>query len=410
MKNLFRTTILLIVFIPILSIGEWRDLNGHSIKDTAWMKSSGNFGAQLILVSNEKEFLKRWNTPTKGVKIPIVTGVNKGELLITPVLFAGCQTNQSGMCDVTGDFKLIRPDGTLYGKYCDIRIWKNKPPLPNGIFGLSEGYLKLTIEPEDPEGIYTVKVKVTDHIQKKSLVLTRTFSVPAKEETQSDDQIITEKKKALNQWTTYYYKIKHSDQDAENIKAMFQLGFFKNQTAIAPLIMFFAELFRQNETKLLSWEKTLHTIPKNDSSYILVALWQANTPNALKILNRWPDKSAAPIIKKIKAHPPLNLKTIPIDSPTVLDMLWSTFMASGNPIYVERIITRLASKKTKNKKEENLKNTIIIGAAKWSLTSNAFQHDLVLRTCQKFTKSNHPEIKKAMVEIVEKVKKRKEKE
>lgn len=81
-------------------------------------------------------------------------------------------------------------------------------------------------------------------------------------------------------------------------------------------------------------------------------------------------------------------------------MLWATFMASGKTQYVERIIGVLAFPIDGDQQEERMQNIMLVGAAKWSLSSNAFQHDLVYETCKKFIESENPRIREAVLEVI----------
>ncbi len=401
MKNILRIPILFILLLPALCYAKWNDMQGHPVEDTAWMKSSGDFGAQLLLIGDEKEFFKRWQTPSAVVKFDTVSEIGRGEALITPVIFSGCQADASGKCNVSGDVKILRPDGTVYADMPQVEIWQNKPAPPDGMLELGVGYAKVIIEPSDPTGTYTVEIRVTDHIQKSSFVLTRTFSVSAERAVKAHPQPGADAAEKLSKWLTYYYMTPHSDRDIENIKAMFQSGFFDKPDSVAPLVMFLAEFFRQNKDRIPGWEKGLHEIPQNVELYLLQALWQANTPNALKALENWPGAKARKTIETIRQIPALDLKTVPIDYPAMLDMLWATFMASGDPEYVERIISVLALPTDSNEKDSRINAILLVGAAKWSLSSNALQHELVYKTCQKFTDSSNQNIRNAISEVMD---------
>ncbi|BBO83792.1 hypothetical protein DSCO28_43580 [Desulfosarcina ovata subsp. sediminis] len=403
MKNSILLIIFLFLVVPSTSHGKWNDKQGNPVEDTEWMKYSGDFGAQLLLIGDEKEFFKCWETPSETVNLETVSEINRGEPLITPIIFSGCYVNKSGNCMVSAALKILRPDGSTYADMPQVEVWENKPPPPKGILEMGVGYLKVIIEPEDPDGTYTVQAKVKDNVKNSSFVLTRTFSVPSHKEAKPNKQPDEEAIKELSQWFTYYYKASHSAQHIENINKMFQSGFFNKPSAVAPLIMFLAEFFRQNENMISGWEKSLHEIPQDENFYLLHSLWQANTDNALTALNNWPDLKSEKIIEKIKERPPVDLKTIEINSPAILDMLWATFMASGNILYVERIISSLSLPTDSKENDKRISNLLIVGAAKWSLSSNAMQHGLVFKTCQKFTESKDPKIRKAISEILEKV-------
>ncbi len=217
------------------------------------------------------------------------------------------------------------------------------------------------------------------------------------------DQPAEEPPHRLSQWLTYYYKPPHTDSDIEYIKEIFQIGLF-NASNSTPLTMFLAEFFRQNETRIPGWEKQLHQIPQAQDHLLLRALWQANSEASLKVLARWPDKNREKTIQTIKQTPPIDLETLSIISPEMLDMLWATFFASGNPRYVERIIGVLDLPTDSDQKQARINNLLLVGAAKWSLSSNAVQHDLVHQTCERFANNDNPVISRAITEILERAK------
>jgi len=74
MKNTLLAFLFLFLFFPAHAIGKWHDMEGNTIEDTEWMKSSDDFGAQLLLVGNEEEFFTRWETPSKVLHAGICAG------------------------------------------------------------------------------------------------------------------------------------------------------------------------------------------------------------------------------------------------------------------------------------------------------------------------------------------------
>lgn len=103
MKNALLVFLFLFSFFPIHALGKWHDMQGNTLEDTEWMKSSDDFGAQLLLVGNEEEFLKRWETPSKIFNTKTISEIKRGEPFITPIIFSGCYTNSDGNCIVTTD-------------------------------------------------------------------------------------------------------------------------------------------------------------------------------------------------------------------------------------------------------------------------------------------------------------------
>jgi hypothetical protein len=60
MKYISRLLVPFVLLLPISTYGGWHGRQGNTQEDTEWMKSSGDFGAQLLLIGDEKEFIKRF--------------------------------------------------------------------------------------------------------------------------------------------------------------------------------------------------------------------------------------------------------------------------------------------------------------------------------------------------------------
>ncbi len=91
----------------------------------------------------------------------------------------------------------------------------------------------------------------------------------------------------------------------------------------------------------------------------------------------------------------------PVQSAKHLDELWEEYFRSKNQWAIKRIISALRYIKNKNK------NTMLVGlAAKWSLTSNSFQHKEVLKICQSSLSAVPPNMKKALEEVILEAKKK----
>jgi len=363
--------------------GQWRDRQGHPLEDTASMKSNGDFGAQLIVIGDEEAFFRRWLTPSAEVRLDTVSEVERGGSVIVPVIFSGCRADASGNCDVTADYTILRPDGSVYAESNQVEIWRNRPAPPPGLLELAVEYMKLIIEPSDPEGAYTILARVTDHVLDVSLVLTQHVTVLIARDSGGQAAGGATESDELSHWLTYYYREPHSDRDIDNVLRMLETGYFDKPTSAAPLVTFLAEFFRQNARRMPGWERTLHGMRLTEASpYLLQALWQSNTPNALKVLDDWPNGPLKQVVEQVKRSPQLDLKTMPVDSPEVLDRLWGAFLASGEAIYVERIIEVLALPTDVEDQDTRINNLILKQSAKWSLTSNAEQHERVFEICR----------------------------
>jgi hypothetical protein len=180
-------------------------------------------------------------------------------------------------------------------------------------------------------------------------------------------------------------------------------------------VCFFAEVFKQNESKLKHWEKSFRALPKDYRLYIAYALRWSKTEAAKNILDDWSkDESNKAIVKKVRANPVPDLNKIDTNNGPALDVLWAAFMASGNVKYVDRIIQALANDKelnTKGMDKEQRKRVrqewLTAMAAQWSLAGNAFRHERVYDRLKFHANSADPNIRRSISEILKKVDERK---
>jgi hypothetical protein len=147
--------------------------NGNAAPKSAAQASNGIFGAMLVLTDDWTGFTKRWEQPTAGFEMPSVDSIQKGRPLMSAIIFSGCQANASGNCAVSGDFRVVDPNGKTYAHQENANIWSLPPPDPN--LQLSVESLGLSLDPSDPLGTYVLIAVVTDRIANKTLELRTTF-------------------------------------------------------------------------------------------------------------------------------------------------------------------------------------------------------------------------------------------
>lgn len=184
----------------------------------------------------------------------------------------------------------------------------------------------------------------------------------------------------LNEWITYYYLHPQPDHTVEAILLMSAKGYLDKETAQSPLAAFFSHVFAQNPQSIEHWFSKLEGLPNAQRRLLCGALWYSATPQGLQQLKKEAARAApsdnADIVKLTTTKPP-SIANLEITEPSVLDMLWASFMATGDERYVIRIISTLPWLE-----EKNLNRVLIGGAARWSLTSNAIQHPKVLEICK----------------------------
>jgi hypothetical protein len=204
-------------------------------------------------------------------------------------------------------------------------------------------------------------------------------------------------------WITFYYMHPQPDDIPARVREMATLGVFRKESADVPTVAFLAEVFRQNPNRIAGWFESLQNASPDVRLGIIQAAWESNTKEGTAVLNALGEQKERDFALQIRKQKPIDLARDQISSPAFLDMLWATFCASGDAKPVERIIGVLSWKMPAEGAPNRTGVILIIGAAKWSLSSNAFQHRRVYEICKNTLPKLNPEGRQALNEILQKV-------
>lgn len=169
----FGLPFLLMVF---QSNAQWFQ-NGKVSKQTEYQKQSGKFAAMLLVTDKPDELFKTWNKNTVGVNISAIDSARKGEIICAIIMFSGCSSDQTGNCNSTVSFQLLKPNGDKYGELPDGELWINKLTQNGKSLELSVANLMISFDPPDPIGTYTIIAAIDDHISNKKMILKRVFKL-----------------------------------------------------------------------------------------------------------------------------------------------------------------------------------------------------------------------------------------
>ncbi len=176
MKLKIFITILSLAIIVTSANAQWFE-NGQPAKETPWTKSWGDYGATLLLTDKPNQLFSTWGKKKGGIQISTTKVAKRGQPVVGVIIFAGCSKDQNGLCNSTAIFQVFKPDGLPYGKEEPGELWIGKPPPSYGELQLSIGAIGFRIEPQDPNGIYTVRARLLDKISRDEVELKQTFQV-----------------------------------------------------------------------------------------------------------------------------------------------------------------------------------------------------------------------------------------
>jgi hypothetical protein len=177
-----KILVLLMLSLTSASLfAQWQSEAGP-VPDTEWRKSQGDFGAMLVVTDKYEEFLKSWKQPSSEKHTPsisLTSRVRRGGKITAFIIFMNCKAHASGNCDLEVDYKVLRPDSSIYAESNGVELWK-APKKPFN--GLSRGAATLAFEVEldDPIGVYRIEAVVRDKVANYKLPLVQELQVMEK--------------------------------------------------------------------------------------------------------------------------------------------------------------------------------------------------------------------------------------
>lgn len=121
----------------------------------------------------DKNFFEEWKKP----EMPTITSADtykKGEDVIPIIIFAtdGKDTNENA--DLTYDITITKPDGSQYGHFEQLEVWKDEPA---PAMHLVKQPILLHIEKTDPAGVYQINSVVYENNKKVKVTFELSFQV-----------------------------------------------------------------------------------------------------------------------------------------------------------------------------------------------------------------------------------------
>ncbi|MCM2264355.1 MAG: hypothetical protein NDI73_04090 [Desulfuromonadales bacterium] len=155
--------------VPLIAHGAWIDSSGKPVADTESMRSAGNFGVQIMLTPDDKQFRQTWNSTMSTPNLNTTDTVHLGASVTAVLIFHGCSPNAAGVCDVAAEFILESPDGTKMPAGGG-PVW-SAAPLQDGLLQLGQASMTVGFDKTDPVGDYKVIANVKDKISGRALNL-----------------------------------------------------------------------------------------------------------------------------------------------------------------------------------------------------------------------------------------------
>jgi hypothetical protein len=160
----------------------WQNPFG-SLSSNEWHKSAGEFEATMVITDKYQDFLEAWQKPASPNYRPNISTTEtavRGQTVRVILLLVNCTQNESGNCNTRVDFKITKPDGSVYDTYKDNELWQGKQP-PKDLIILSNSSLGFNVEQDDPYGVYQISATIRDENSGKNFELLRRLTVKAEQ-------------------------------------------------------------------------------------------------------------------------------------------------------------------------------------------------------------------------------------
>lgn len=151
----------------------WRTANGEVAPTTSY-RTSANGLAGWLLVTDDADWEKEWNTPSSHTpRFSEVDSLSIGERVTLLVLIANARRDALGHVDVTCDIRVRRADGTISFEQESIPCLSGPAEGPPRQVALAEARMEFIGEPNDPTGPWTFDVELVDRNRPTRLALKR---------------------------------------------------------------------------------------------------------------------------------------------------------------------------------------------------------------------------------------------
>ena len=351
----------------------------------------------LLITSPDLNITDKWKK-TESESIPrfsTVSSVVKKQYFNTLLLFSDYKLDSNQNVKISCDIKVISPDKSICFEQKNIKAF-NRTVKNGKLVLLSDAILNICFEDSDPLGSYIIETTSYDNISGTSVSKSQIIELV---DFKSNDYFHNDDE--FQEWFNTYHQ-KPSPEKAISAYLYYsnsKLSEAKN--GFIPAFTFFLTIFNHNQFLI---PILTDSYSKQDLKTKIYIIW----------LLRYLDYDSSAFLESLKgdekqAFEKIKNETIPLQKDKIvsgehLDVQWSTFLATGSFEPIKKIIDSLEysrysgsldAYKTSEKTEEDREKAILdstFQAARWSISSNIQQYELVKKYCiYSFINDEYPE-------------------
>ncbi len=200
------------------------------------------------------------------------------------------------------------------------------------------------------------------------------------------------------EWMAHYYERPEPQKFTGFMKRIADAGGFNRESTRFQVMVFVAELLKQNPDAAASWSGEIAALPREARTTFAWALHNAavsGEEQAIATLGLNAEEREK--IRQAGRYDPL---ARPPATPADLDMLWAQFVATGNEAAVQKVVDILGQPLPEKNTQGYPEMLQMKGAAKWSLIANVKDHPRVAAIVKARQQAADGMLKEALGEVL----------
>jgi hypothetical protein len=206
------------------------------------------------------------------------------------------------------------------------------------------------------------------------------------------------KSEQILKWINEYRRAPDPERLPEAVKAMGDLGLFRELDQAGVYIGFTAGVLGSNPDKAERLVARMFPMPPEDQVVLIRAIAYSGLPDWKDLLQKFVERMPARqvLLRKYLYGDGKTLREIEIDA-NVIDTLWGYYFATGSAEPIQRIVGSLSWSNDKNDVEK-----VTIGSmAKWTLATNASRQKDLLDILAEEMNNQPAEVRRPLREVIE---------
>ena len=360
----------------------------------------------LLLTSPDLNVTDKWVKTESGSapNFSTVASVVKKQYFSALLLFSDYKLDSNQNVKISYDIKIISPDKTTYFEQKNIQAF-NKTMKNGKLVLLSDAILKICFENSDSLGSCIIETTTHDKISETSISKSQTIELV---EFKSNDYFNNDDE--FQEWVNDYHNRPSPEKALSAYLYYSHSKLNEAKNGFIPIFSFFLSVFNNNQFLI---PILTDSYPKQDLKTKIYIIW----------LLRYLDYNSSAFFQSLKGEEKQILEkiknnTIPLQKDKVvsgehLDVQWSTFLATGQFEPIKKIIDTLEygkysgaidayknSEKTELDREKAILDSTF-QAARWSISSNIQQYELVKKYCiYSFINDEYPDEVKMWLGVI----------